>query len=218
MPDAFSAARIELRERLDGGSALCKQLLHSLTQAPLTRHPYGFFVMRCGSHSGADLRIHAWLDVQRMRQEPDWPPHTHPGPILSFVIAGCVRNRVWNVVRDRLGTHTVYQVSYSGEESVLKRTKRLVRVQPASETQICAGECYEVPAKVFHDSDVAPGERAVTVVWMRRFPGTESSVIGDRNGPREIRFRRTEVTASEVLAAKQVIGEALGVERWAPCS
>jgi len=214
MPDAFSAARVELRERWNGRSAFCKQLLHSITHAVLTRHPYGFLVMRCGSHSRADLRIHIWLDVPRIRQEPDWPSHTHPGPLLSFVIAGCVRSRVWNVVPDKSSPHCVYKVSYSGEESVLKRTKRLVRIEVASETRVRAGKSYEVAEAVFHDTDVDPGQRAATIVWMRRLRRVRASVIGERDGPSEIRFRRAGVTSSEILAARHFILEALGVEGW----
>lgn len=209
MLDPFRTAKLELRTVWNAQSPLRKQLVESLTHTAVTRHPYGFLVIKCGSHSAAELRIHVWLDGPRIRQEPDWPPHTHPGPLLSFVVAGCVRNRFWNVVSDRLGPHRIYQVSYSGEESVLKRTNQVVRVEEGPGRQICAGESYEVPEDMFHDSDVAPGRCAVTVVWMGGHTGAGSRVIGDPEGPPEIHFRRTGVTSTDILAAKQYIEQGL---------
>ena len=74
-----------------------EQLNTLLVDATLQRkfqvHPYGFLVLNLGAVGDCyELRLHVWLADFRPRQEPDWPPHTHPGHFHSFVLEGVVKN------------------------------------------------------------------------------------------------------------------------------
>src|SRR3989442_5678783 len=127
MSDHFPLAMLQLACLADRDSPLRQQVLRSLAAPEFTRHPYGFLILKCGPHSEGDLRVHVWLDSERVRQQPDWPPHTHPGPLLSFVLLGRVRNRLWRITDDPLGLHCIYEVHYSGDSSILRKTAKVVR-------------------------------------------------------------------------------------------
>lgn len=194
----------------DPQSPLNHQIISSLVNPAFKRHPYGFFILHCGHHLGADLRIHVWLNENRKRQVPDWPPHTHPGQLISVVLHGCVRNRIWNVTADAGGSHCIYEVQYFGDESVLVKTTDFVFVSRGEETQVHTGVAYEIDKNVFHDSDVDPRETAVTLVWMGKDIGGRSTVVGERDGPAEVRFARSGISSMEAFTATCQIREALG--------
>lgn len=210
MADLFGLARAVMQLPWDPKSPLNDQITSSLMNPAFKRHPYGFLILHCGHYLGADLRIHVWLSEKRKRQVPDWPPHTHPGQLISLVVRGCVRNRIWNVTADASGSHCVYEVRYVKDESVLLKTNDFVFVSSGEETTIHAGAAYEIHKGVFHDSDADPKETAVTLVWMQKDVGGRSTVIGERNGPGEVRFARSGVSSMEAFAATREINEAFG--------
>src|SRR5262249_6363183 len=134
-------------------------------------------------------------------------------PMFSFIVAGCITNRIWNVLLDRAGSRCLYEVRYEAGQSILRKTDEIVSITAGEETQIRAGEGYQIDEGAFHESSVDPNEVAVTLVWMRREQVKGSRVVGDRGGPLEVRFARAEVLSAEAILATREISDALKIRR-----
>ena len=181
---------------------LIKMIRITLLEVKATQHPYGFYIWRLPwDNSCWQLRIHMWLPEERLRQEPDWPVHSHSGRLHSFVLEGVVSNEDFYFHQQQDGAGAIYQVSYEGQISVLKKTELRGSVRSASKYSITAGGRYFVERDQFHASDVDAGSTSVTLVLMEKGRVTYSHVFGDAAGPSRLEFDRrtaTQFDASEV--------------------
>jgi hypothetical protein len=128
------------------------------------KHPLGFLCLPVYRHGDDGVCIHVW--------GPRWhsslttlPAHCHSWELLSCVLAGELHNDVIRVIDDNESpTHRVFEVHSSADGDEIRPTGRLVRYETAALDVHRSGDCYQLPAGVFHQTVVPhPDELVVTV-------------------------------------------------------
>jgi hypothetical protein len=154
-------------------------------------HPYGFLVLRLAELPSHEvIRLHIWPADARKRQEPDWPVHSHPWDLRSYVLAGHLQNQLFDVSSTVSGEFRLYAVEYAGQESILRATDRMVGCQLASVASYEQGDQYCVSSDEFHVTHVDPGVFAATLVVTSRPTATPPSVVGQPGHDESYRYIR----------------------------
>ena len=184
-------------------------LVDAASQRRFQIHPYGFLVLKLGEVGDCyELRLHVWLTNYRPRQEPDWPPHTHPGHFHSFILEGVVRNQIWSVEENIHGSACLYKVSYKSNKSMLTNTGVHVDCSLKQSRRYSSGECYTITPRQYHSIDVEENSLAITTVLMEKtYIGEIPHVVGEIIGDAEIYFERRSLEASAQSKAFSLVRE-----------
>ncbi|MEO1252190.1 MAG: hypothetical protein AAFW81_07585 [Pseudomonadota bacterium] len=166
-----------------------------------TLHPYGFYILKNESYlPDANLRLHIWLSRTRRRQEPDWPPHTHNSMLSSFILTGGVTANFWIFRECSDGESQIYRVSYTGDRSIIKKTRKRGAIELDESRKLLQGDSYIVPPHVFHSTEVKPTMATVTFVLESKSSKGKALVAGEKLGDNLYEFTRRQVTKFEKKA------------------
>jgi hypothetical protein len=169
---------------------------HNLTG---TWHPYGFAVFRLGrSVDGRTMRLHIWPEFQRQMQQPEWPIHSHPWQLDSYVLIGAVVQKQFDVEADARGDQCLYRVGYSQDCSVLERSPYRVKSALVHEIRVEPGQSYSVPHGQFHASLVSCDVYAATIVTVPPSTPADAYVLGDPSGDERYEFKRRQLSIDEI--------------------
>jgi hypothetical protein len=186
----------------------------ALLSEKVTRHPYGFLILRVPwLNPDWQLRLHIWLQGNRMRQTPDWPAHTHNSQLHSFVWTGSVINREAVFIPTARECGAVYEVTYNGSVSTLEKTASRGRLIWVHEAWMTPGEHYEVRRDQFHVTDVDASKHAATIVLMGTRTVGRSLVFGDADGPELVQFDRTAIDSDSVAQTKAILTDYFVIDR-----
>jgi len=163
------------------------EVLQSLFNRPFSEllvrtNPYGFLVFQHPTRM--DVRLHHWPLGGLPRQDPDWPPHSHPWRLDSAVLEGTLQTTLFEVAPESNTAMQLYSVSYEDGVSVLSATERTVRCSPISDWISTTGTSYWIGAGCFHEARPA-SEFVTTLVWVGDTEA-EPEVVGSASegGPR----------------------------------
>jgi hypothetical protein len=123
------------------------------------------------------IRAHYWPVGERRVKQPHWPIHTHSYFLSSYVLAGTIRDRQYRSTD--APQYTVYSVDYYQGGSRVINTGRQIGLQVERDLLWACGETYEVKTNVFHRTDVAISESAVTLVALSDFTADAPLVLGE---------------------------------------
>jgi len=184
-------------------------LVDAASQRAFQIHPYGFLVLKLGEVGKCyELRLHVWLANFRPRQEPDWPPHTHPGHFHSFILEGVLKNQIWNVEEKVHGSACLYNVSYKNSKSVLTNTGIRVDCIQKKTRSYSSGECYTIIPGQYHSIDVEQNSLAITTTLMEKTNfGEFPHVVGEFIEVTEIHFERMSLEANRQAEAFSLVRE-----------
>jgi hypothetical protein len=127
-------------------------------------HPLGFYFIRLAARGDTTIRLHYWSARHRENGTAMTPYHDHVWSLCSCVIAGAIENVLLELDPDETGDFQVADINQIGNvDEVVPRSSR-VRIRIQSTETHRAGEFYEMPPRIFHYTNVRPGETALTVV------------------------------------------------------
>ncbi|ONI84521.1 hypothetical protein ALI144C_15075 [Actinosynnema sp. ALI-1.44] len=173
------------------------------------RHPLGFLCLPVHRDGDEGVCVHLW--------GPQWhtslttlPTHCHSWELLSCVLAGELHNLVIRVLDDNAApTHRVFEVHSSAEGDEIRATGRLVRHETAVVDVYRSGDCYELPAGVFHQTVVPdPAQLVVTVALGLTNPNAVDLSLADLDVSTH-RVRRQKCDRPETIAAAAVASQAI---------
>ena len=166
-------------------------LKYELNSCKIANHPYGFLVLSFPTLvNGYRVRVHVWHSGERRKQFPDWPMHTHNADLHSYVIQGTIENRECEWVDEANGPSTLYVVGYSGQCSLLCRSKIRGRIRNCKSQTILEGNFYNLGKKKFHESFVSVDDSVSTLVLFSDEQKGDAYVVGTSDGDQQYKFSR----------------------------
>jgi hypothetical protein len=171
-------------------------------------HPLGFVCLpawRCG---GDAICVHIWTGAPAPVDPSTSGIHAHSRELVSYVLYGCVRNRVVAVTDAGPETevadgpaHRVFEIHSDPLADTVLATPRLVHCRTESLRAHRRGDVYTLPSGVFHSS-VADGP-AATMALARADPGALDLFLG-RPYTADHRVRRQRWDAERTRHAARV--------------
>ncbi|MGH3248902.1 MAG: hypothetical protein ACRDOI_22240, partial [Trebonia sp.] len=137
-------------------------------------HPLGFTCLPVERAGRDGVCVHVWSPFTGGVLPTASAIHAHCWELTSYALLGALGNSRMTVADARSGPGAVFrvmQVSSRGDTDELRPTRRLVHCRESRRELITAGDTYDVPAGVFHATDVAPETEAVTVALGRMVDG-----------------------------------------------
>jgi hypothetical protein len=129
-----------------------------------TIHPLGFFHLAEDVGPDARLRVHVWPRGWTVSDEQvGGEIHDHVFDLRSLVLAGSIKNEVFEAVEDRNGKFRLLNIEYGRDTSRVGLSGPAVRLEELSDCVHTSGEVYSVRAGVFHRSS-AKETPAITLV------------------------------------------------------
>lgn len=129
------------------------------------RHPLGFFACKWELGEGRSLRLHLWSKKFDWAQAPGWEIHDHIFSFTSLLLAGSLRNRVYDIYEAPCadGNYSAYEVLYKGSQSSMKWIREGVSLKVMADANESTGKFYSMDAGVLHSTDLIV-EPALTVL------------------------------------------------------
>ena len=165
-------------------------------------HPHGFFVILLHRSDSADWRFHWWPKGPRTLTGMPAMIHTHDKLVESRLLAGKIKNVLYDVTETTSGGSPVYEVAYRGDKfvgnttNVLQKTAMRVRAEIRAAQTLAVGQSYSIEPHVYHEAVVPDDTVTATIVCMHSpMPGAVS-IIGLDGYPEQIEFNRTECRAA----------------------
>jgi hypothetical protein len=161
-------------------------------------HPLGFVHIKIVGVN--DTRIHLWPLNARF-QEPHFGIHDHVFRIHSVVLFGSLTSVTYMIeAESKSPTHCIYEVDYQPGRSLLLRSGNRIRCQKVEETMQPAGTAYTVAPGLFHSSERAGLEPAVSLVRTSQNQAVRPRVVGPLDGPSSYEYVRTELSTLDLRA------------------
>jgi hypothetical protein len=192
-------------------------------------HPLGFTCLPVERADRDGVCVHVWSPLAGGAAPATSSVHAHCWELLSYVLLGELENSLMTVTDAMPGqrapaappaarpgpgaasaVYQVLQVRSQGDIDELSPTRRLVHCRESRRELITAGGTYDVPAGVFHATNVAPEAEAVTVALGRMVDGVADlslapvGVAGHQVRRRRCDPAQTAATARRVLGRLQV--------------
>jgi hypothetical protein len=169
------------------------------------RHPLGFICLPIERTGEAGICVHVWSE-HLMRASPTTSTiHAHSWNLISYVLYGCVRNEVIDVIDAPEGAaYRVFEVRSSGDLDELRATPRLVRSEVRTTEFKCPGDIYSLAAGAFHTT-VVHGEAATVALGSSR-RGMLDLSLGEITRKTH-RIRRQRCDRDETAHAARVVIE-----------
>lgn len=195
----------DLFEQAWRGHALSLHDLSSrreIGRIPLLRHPLGFLHTVIERDMDYAMRLHIWTESKRPYQYPFWPIHSHRFNLVSSILCGSLKNRLYSVLPSEANpTHRLYRVQYIEGTSNLHPTERLVNLTESGSHTVRARESYVISAGQYHQSDVAPDCFAATLALTRDVLQAESIfTAGEIAAAQAHEYDRSPLNANESAA------------------
>ncbi|MBE1465204.1 hypothetical protein [Kibdelosporangium phytohabitans] len=173
------------------------------------RHPLGFLCLPVHRQGDEGVCVHLWGPLWHTSLTT-LPTHCHSWELLSCVLTGELHNQVISVIDDNAApTHRVFEVHSSADGDEIRPTARRVRHETASVDVYRSGDCYELPAGVFHQT-VVPDltELVVTVALGLTNPNAVDLSLADLDMSTH-RVRRRKCDRGETIAAASIAHQAI---------
>jgi hypothetical protein len=176
-------------------------------------HPLGFTCLPVERAGRDGVCVHVWSPFTGGALPTALAIHAHCWELTSYALLGALENSLMTVADATPGQSSVFrvmQVSSRGDTDELRPTQRVVHCRESRRELISAGDTYDVPAGVFHATDVAPEAGAVTVALGRMVDGIADRSLAPVGAvAHQVRRRRcdpaqTAATARLVLDRLQV--------------
>jgi hypothetical protein len=193
-------------------------------------HPLGFTCLPVERADRDGVCVHMWSPLAGGAAPAMSSVHAHCWELTSYVLLGELENSLMTVTDAMPGprppataappagqgpgapsaVYQVLQVRSRGDIDELSPTRRLVHCRESRRELITAGGTYDVPAGVFHATDLPPEAEAVTVALGRLVDGVAdlslapAGVAGHQVRRRRCDPEQTAATARRVLGRLQV--------------
>lgn len=156
-------------------------------------HPLGFFRIEVGTDAdGNRYVVHGWPEGQRSTQDPAWTIHRHVWPLDSYILGGVMRDEQYDItLAEGKGPSGVLYLARSAPDgqSVLDKTDEKLRLIQVGDLEYEPGQFYHVGLNAFHQSDVDLRRRCLTLVRIGHRERARSQVLGELNGPIQLRYK-----------------------------
>ncbi len=172
---------------------------YRIDESQLSIHPYGFFIIKVLTNKNFQVRLHFWFEGVKRKQNPDWPPHNHSFDIYSLVLQGELSHTIYDVRRSSLGKNTLYQVEYSADISLLKKTSTAISYSELETKKYGKNDTYSLCCEQFHSINHIGKGDAITLCVMTNNNNSTQYVLGDISGDQRYIFKRREVYKEERL-------------------
>lgn len=159
-----------------------------LGEARLRKHPLGFAVARIAS-STEQLRLHLWSAFGA--EQVGFEIHNHSFDLISQVVLGSIRQRLYHAGPNPSGQNAIYDVLYQNDTSLLKKRDDYVDLTIVRDEIIPSGSQYSVSCSHLHRSDLHNCTEAITLVFTQE-RGNPPITVGPRDGPAELAFFRAK--------------------------
>jgi hypothetical protein len=176
-------------------------------------HPLGFTCLPVVREGGDGVCVHVWESARSPGRLTTSPVHAHSWDLVSYVLAGQLRNELF-AVSDAPATdpaaRRVLEVRSRGDTDDIIATSRLVTSARHDSELAARGDIYTVPAGTFHSSAATGAEVTVTVALGRAVSGALDLSLGDPD-TRTHRVRRIRLGEEDTRALARVVIERLPV-------
>lgn len=162
-------------------------------------HPLGFILCKLSEEGERKIRLHIWPNNNDRMQKPAWLIHDHMFDLKSWVITGKIENTEYSVTEGK-SNYRVYNAKYEKDSSVLYRTDRLIRLYKNNRSLLNAGEAYEVPLGILHQSVSSSESTTVTVCETINRPSISPIIAGEINGAVRYSYTRAQVDENDLHA------------------
>ena len=172
------------------------------------RHPLGFLFVSEPLGVNLILRYHFWpADWAMPHGQEGGRTHDHCYELNSLVVAGSLRQRTFQAVRDVDGGHDVLEVDYTHTpmSSALRRTGLRARLDEQTDEVFSPGTAYRLASGTVHHVEAVtlPAATLVLTVPIPGAPAPRVLVPCDQDAPGE--FLRDRLDAAEVATAREAI-------------
>ncbi|MCA0216328.1 MAG: hypothetical protein LCH43_03125 [Actinobacteria bacterium] len=183
---------LEFSEVVNRGRLLIEDIVSNISKVvPLAAartaywHPTGFIVLNLQDVDGLGLvRLHIWSRDRRTKRRGNPETHSHVFHLTSFVLKGKYVEHQFREVPSETGEFFGYQVippTGDGIDRVVPDGSRcdldLVAVEETD-----AGKFHNLPAGVFHRTEIQEGETCATIALLSRpQPGMLDRLVGPEN-------------------------------------
>ncbi|TQL97718.1 hypothetical protein FB559_3320 [Actinoallomurus bryophytorum] len=128
------------------------------------RHPLGFLCFPMHRTATFGICLHVWSDQLQMRPSTTSQIHAHSWDLISYVVAGALRNDLISIVPDLVNpTHRVCTVRSGDGGDEVCPTDQLVNWRLVGSERIASGQFYDLSSGFFHTT-TALGEAATLVM------------------------------------------------------
>jgi hypothetical protein len=227
-PAARAAAGITMR---DWAAGTLRAVADGSRPLRAVIHPLGFTCLPVERVGRDGVCVHVWSPFSGAAVQATSAIHAHCWELTSYALLGELQNSLMTVVDAMPGqcasaalspsaagpapapasaVYQVLQVRSHGDIDELSPTQRLVRCMKTRRERITAGDTYDVPAGVFHATDVAPDAEPVTIALGRMVDGiadlslAPAGVVAHQVRRRRCDPDRTAATARLVLDRLQM--------------
>ena len=167
-------------------------------------HPLGFAMCRVARWEAVSFRIHVWPNHSGYQQNPSWLIHDHLFHLKSWVISGEIENQEYSV--QHVGQdHAIYEAVYDGDKSILNKTNKKCSKILSEKSVYVAGDFYEVPSGIFHESRSLSKRTALTICETFDEERRPPRVLGNVDGALSYTYRRRHATKDELYELVQEI-------------
>lgn len=189
----------QVQDRLDKGHIGVSELLLMRRQLgiPFRLHPLGFIACTLLTERRHKLRLHCWPTLGGVEQSPDCRIHDHLFEFRSWVMSGSVENIEYDVSLDG-PEYSIYETEYLGDQSVLTKTDRLLRLAQRTRETYVSGTSYSVRAGTLHETVRVGSESALTVLVARDVSNSAPLVLAPKAGLDRYTYTRSIVEESLV--------------------
>lgn len=176
----------------------CGVLSDLFQKGRVVKHPLGFAQLQVGEFDGRAVRLHLWPRCGAVGAESTSDIHSHPWPLHSFVLAGSIINRRYDVSVSDPKAGELYEVRRVHDGVVHRKLDIGVDWRVQSSETVCAGDDYAVAVATFHSSTSTP-------------IGAVTMVIAGERGELPARVVRPLGDPPIITRAPVLVGEA---EKW----
>lgn len=137
-------------ERVDLANAYAFALDQITTASEAIAHPLGFVMLQqVPDRYGGYRRIHIWRRDRASRSIP----HSHSGNLRSTILAGRMRNTLWQVKDAGPEASPIIQVEKGGHDRRIYRLVGNGRCVLAARADYGPGDSYKIPAGAYHSNE-----------------------------------------------------------------
>lgn len=134
-------------------------------------HPLGFLRCRMGVCDYGIVYLHCWPGHDRYLQSQSLTIHQHSVTVVSYVIAGTIRDITYDWVENAMGSKRLLQQNRIPTGPRLASTVHVGDLVERQSRVIQAGQCYSIRQDRFHETIVDWKSNVATVAM---FVGTSN--------------------------------------------
>lgn len=189
----------QIRVGLDCGRICLADLLamRQELRAPFRFHPLGFIACTLIAEGPLKLRLHYWPVHGGVQQSPECQIHDHLFEFQSWVLSGAVENIEYEASATG-NEYSVYETEYRDGQSILIKTRQLLRLVERGRSVFKEGESYSVAAGTLHETGRFGGGPAFTVLVANDVSSKAPLVLGSKAGLDSYFYQRSVIEEAVV--------------------